>query len=258
MFRDVKRRHCMGTMLSALLHLQSVERQLRDVRGRLKARQNAVAVQQERIDQLRRDWEALHQQGLDRRKEADGVELDLREREEQVISLRNTLNIAKTNTEYAAVLTQINTLKADNAKLEDRALRALQDIDVIKAKADEVQSHIDAEEQHLREIEQAAAGEITRLSGMLEELAGKREEAAQQVPQGELSLFERITENLMGDAMAPVEVHGNKPPYNYICGGCFMALNAEHTNALRSRDEIRTCDCCGRILYLEIQAEPKP
>jgi predicted nucleic acid-binding Zn-ribbon protein len=30
-----------------------------------------------------------------------------------------------------------------------------------------------------------------------------------------------------------------------------MTLNAEHANALRVRDEIRKCDNCGRILYLE-------
>ena len=34
-----------------------------------------------------------------------------------------------------------------------------------------------------------------------------------------------------------------------------MSLNAEHANALRVRDEIRTCDNCKRILYLEPEAE---
>jgi predicted nucleic acid-binding Zn-ribbon protein len=34
-----------------------------------------------------------------------------------------------------------------------------------------------------------------------------------------------------------------------------MSLNAEHANALATRDEIRTCDNCGRILYLELKAE---
>jgi predicted nucleic acid-binding Zn-ribbon protein len=30
-----------------------------------------------------------------------------------------------------------------------------------------------------------------------------------------------------------------------------MSLSAEHANALRVRDEIRTCNNCGRILYME-------
>ena len=55
--------------------------------------------------------------------------------------------------------------------------------------------------------------------------------------------------------MAPIEIEGTKPPHSYVCGGCFMSLNAEHANALRSRDEVRTCDSCGRILYLEVKQE---
>jgi predicted nucleic acid-binding Zn-ribbon protein len=55
--------------------------------------------------------------------------------------------------------------------------------------------------------------------------------------------------------MAAIEIHGKRPPHDYVCGGCYMSLNAEHVNALRTRDEIRTCDNCGRILYLEAEAE---
>jgi len=40
-----------------------------------------------------------------------------------------------------------------------------------------------------------------------------------------------------------------------VCGGCYMSLNAEHANVLRTRDEIRTCDNCKRILYMEAQPQ---
>ena len=60
-----------------------------------------------------------------------------------------SLNTAKTNKEYAAILTQINTLKADNAKLEEEALRIMQDADAIKAQADKVAKQIEAEKARL-------------------------------------------------------------------------------------------------------------
>ena len=62
------------------------------------------------------------QQRLNRRKEADSLALDLGQREEKVSSLRNVLNTARTNKEYAAILTQINTLKADKSEDRDHAL----------------------------------------------------------------------------------------------------------------------------------------
>jgi predicted nucleic acid-binding Zn-ribbon protein len=90
---------------------------------------------------------------------------------------------------------------------------------------------------------------------MMEDLTGKRAEAAKGVSQEYLAAFDRIAGNYEGDAMAAIEIHGKRPPQEFVCGGCFMALNAEHVNALRTRDEIRTCDNCGRILYLEVEAQ---
>ena len=78
----------MGKLLAALLQVQSIERQLAHVRGRLRTRKNAVAVQQRKIDQLASDWKVLHDKGIVRRKDADRLELDLRHREDLVSKFR--------------------------------------------------------------------------------------------------------------------------------------------------------------------------
>ena len=225
----------MGKLLSALLHLQSIERQMADIKSRLRIRQNAVSGQQRKIDQLRSDFDSLKAQSFQKRKESDQIDLDLKSREEKVTELRTVLNTAKTNKEYAAILTGINTLKADNAKFEEEALTIMQDIDVLKVQCDETRAEIDVEQVRLDETTTINADEIVRLNNILGELATKREDAARQVPANELALFERIGTSSDGDAMAPVEVHGAKPPYSYVCGGCYMGLNAEHANALQTK-----------------------
>lgn len=245
----------MGKLLAALLQVQSIERQLAHVRGRLRTRKNAVAVQQRKIDQLASDWKVLHDKGIVRRKDADRLELDLRHREDLVSKFRVALNTAKTNKDYAAILTQINTLKADNSKLEEQVLRIMQEVDLLKADADKLQQQVQAEQARLGETEKQSGEEVRRLTAMLESLTAQREEAAKSVPPEPLAAFDRIAGSHEGEAMAQIEVHGKRPPHDYVCGGCYMSLNAEHVNALRVRDEIRTCDNCGRILYLEVQTE---
>ena len=241
----------MGQMLEGLLELQSVERELAQVRRRLRARENAVNIQQRRIDQLQEEWNALDEKALTRRRDADRYELDLRQSEEHVAKLRTALNTAKTNKEYASILTQINTLKADNAKLEEGTLRILQEVDHIRAEADKIQQQIDAEKRRLDDIRQTNAAEVDKLNKMMQELLRRRGEAAKGIEADVLTAFERVAEKYDGEAMAAIQIEGKKPPYDYICAGCFMALNAEHANALRVRDEIRTCDNCGRILYMD-------
>jgi predicted nucleic acid-binding Zn-ribbon protein len=242
----------MGPILTALVGLQSIERDLSRLRRRMLARQNAVKGQEARIRKHKEEHEALQDTVLQRRKQADEFELNLKQSEDLIAKLRVALNAAKTNKEYAAVLTQINTHKADNAKLEEQGLKILADVDAVRQQAEAVAQTIQQEEAKLEEIKASSAEEIDKLRGMIDELQGKREEAARSIPGETLSVFDRLALQYDGEAMAPVEAAGRRPPYTYTCGGCYMSLNAEHANALqtRERDEIRQCDNCRRILYI--------
>jgi len=242
-------------LLESLRKLQKFEQEIAHVRSRKRVRSKAVDVQKRKIEQLEQDHTSLREQVLERRKLADSLELDLKDRDQKVVSFRSGLNAARSNKEYAAILTQINTLKADNAKIEDRALSVIQEGEKLKAQADELAGSIAEEQKRLAEINQLNEGEITKLDAMLEDLTAKRAEAARDVPADALATFERISGNYDGEAMAVVEVHGRKPPHTYVCGGCFMSLNSEHANALKIRDQIRTCDNCGRILYIDPNAQ---
>ncbi|MFP4054781.1 MAG: zinc ribbon domain-containing protein [Phycisphaerae bacterium] len=241
----------MQTDLGALLNLQKIERQLAQVRTRLRRRENAVNVQQKRIDDLQQELDALHTRIMEGRKTADSLDVDLKAREEQITKLRAALNGAKSNKEYASLLTQINTYKADNAKFEEEALRIMQEAETLQAQVEEIQSRIEEEGKKLDEVKGNSAEEIEKLTGMRDKLQAKRDEATAGMDQATLTTFERIADRYEGEAMAPVEVIGKKPPHDYVCGGCYMAITAEHANALRMRDEIRRCDNCGRILYMD-------
>jgi uncharacterized protein len=245
----------MGMLLESLRKLQKIEQDIAHVRSRIRVRNNAVNVQKRKIEQLEQDHASLTAQSLDRRKLADSLEIDLKQRDEQVVSFRAGLNAARSNKEYAAILTQINTIKADSAKIEDRTLSVIQDIESLKGQADTLAEQIASENQRLDDINEQSDKELTKLNGMLDGLSKKRIAATEGIPAGTLSTFERIAANYEGEAMAQVEVHGRKEPYSYICGGCFMSLSPEHANILSLRDEIRSCDNCGRILYLDPHAQ---
>lgn len=241
----------MGKTLEAMCTLQVIERQLADVRRRFSSSSAAVSVQQKQVDELRHRFQALHDETLALQKSAGAVELELKSREEDVGRLRQSLNSAKTNKEYAAALTQLNTLKADNSKLEDKALKLMQEVDQVRAQAKEVEEQIAEAEKRFERIRQVSSEETARFQKMLDDLQARRMSAAEAVPTKPLSVFDRIATIRDGDVMAKIEVIGKKPPYQYICGGCNMSITAEHANALRTRDEIRFCDCCGRILYIQ-------
>lgn len=241
----------MGPVLSGLVELQAIERDLAQLRQRVRSKRNALNAQEKRIADHQQEHDALLDQAKHRRAEADSLELDLKQREEGVAKLRQALNTAKTNKEYASILTQINSQKADDAKLEEQALKMIDEVDALKAKAAEVAETLEAENKRLEEIQANNADQLAKMEGMIAELEAKRAEAAKDVPDSVLTIFDRMAEKYEGEAMAPVQKAGRKPPYRYTCGGCFMVINAEHANALQTRDELRQCDSCQRILYME-------
>ncbi|MBI5724964.1 MAG: hypothetical protein HZA50_13470 [Planctomycetes bacterium] len=249
----------MAKILEGLLNLQTIERQLTLVKAKLKTRQNAVAFQQRRIEQAQADHLALQDKATQRRKDADGLELDLKTKEEQVARYRIALNTAKTNKEYSAILTQINTIKADNARIEEEVLRIRVEIDSVGAEAQKAAQQVLHEQERLKEVQATNTAELDKLNAMHSELAAKRQEAAKDVARDILATFDRLSEQYEGEAMAAIEIHGKRPPFEYVCGGCYMGLNAEHANALSSPelDQVRTCDNCGRILYLPPKAAKK-
>ena len=244
----------MGQTLQALLKLQSIERRLGEVKRRLDNRSAAVGVQQARLAECQAAYDSLHNDVLTRQSAADSLDVTVKECEERIEKLRGDLNSAKTNKEYAALLTAINTLKADNAKAEDEALKLMSEVDETRVLADEAKTKIAEAEEALEEVKLTSAEEIVRLEGMVAELTTERDAAAAEAPPQALSVFNRIASMRDGEAMAPVDIQGKKPPHEYVCGGCFMSITAEHANALRTRDDLRFCDNCGRILFLEEQA----
>lgn len=243
----------MGPKLASLLKLQSIENDLSHVRRRLRSKENALRAIDRQVAELEERKAALKEESKQRQSQAGGIELELKQREQEVQKLRNALNAAKTNKEYAAILTQINTHKADNSKLEDEILKIMHGVDAVKTEIAGLNEQIAAEQAKREELASSNAEEIDKLNAMKADLLSRREEAAQGIDPDTLMLFDRLAGVHDGEAMAPVDVTDEKRG-EYACGGCYMSLRAEHYNALLSKDEIRQCENCGRILYLEVES----
>jgi len=239
----------MGPTLASLLKLQSIENNIAHVRRRLHSKANAVRVVEDRVKELTALHQQLIEQARGQQSQADGRELDRKSAEEDAGRLRAALNTARANKEYSAILTRINIVKADNAKLEDEILKVMETVDATRQEAEKVAVQIESEQKRLDKVTANSGEEVAKLQKMLAELQAEREQAAKEIKPAVLNAFDRIGGAHEGEAMAPIEVVDEKRG-EYSCGGCFMSLTAEDYSALLSKDEIRHCDSCGRILYI--------
>jgi predicted nucleic acid-binding Zn-ribbon protein len=145
----------------------------------------------------------------------------------------------------------MNTEKADSGKVETVVLQLMEEMNKIKAdgvaldaEREKVLTEVAAAEQVLQAFDVQSKPELDRF------MAQRAQISAGIEPQA-LSTFDRTAQRHDGEAMAPVvklRVKGDE----WACGGCNLKITLEMVNALATRDEVRLCGACGRILYSDL------
>ncbi len=239
----------MGSVLNGLIKLQSIENRLRAVKAKLTRCRRNVVIQENQIRSLQNALEAKKEEIQLANIQSGRLELELASKDEAITRLRASLNVAKTNKEYAAVLTQLNTTKADNSKIETQVLELMRDIEADEAECGEMQEQIGEKKRALEQTRKEAELLATGYEAEIEKIQAEWEQVAQTIPAEVLEIFKRVAETYDGEALAVVEKQGDRTE-TYSCGGCFMGITVESVNLLMTRDDIIRCPNCTRILVL--------
>ena len=240
----------MGSLLNGLIKLQSVENRLRAVKAKLSRCRRNVIIQENQVRSLQNALEAKAEEIQLTKIQSDRLELELKIKDEAIARLRASLNAAKTNKEYAAVLTQLNTTKADNSKIETQILELLKNIEADDAESAEIQSQIDEQKQKLEQTRKETELSAAKFETEIKEIHDQWIQVAQTIPPESLEVFKRVAETYDGEALAIIDKQEGKTGA-YSCGGCFMGITAESVNLLMTKDDIIRCPNCTRILILE-------
>jgi len=240
----------MGSKLTELRCLQEIELQLAAIRRNREGKARRVETQRNRIKQIEARRNENHATAKARQMKIDELSLDVASREDSVDKHRQALNNAKTNKEYAAILTALNTEKADSTKLETTILQLMDELGKMKAMGAEIET-----EQQKVLADVAAAEEVLRAydaesRAELERLTSERDAVARKIEPTVMAVFDRAALRHDGEAMATVAKLRPKGD-EWACAGCNMKVTLEIINSLFSRDEVKLCGVCGRIMYLD-------
>jgi len=239
----------MGPVLDGLVKLQSVENRLGAAKSKLTRCRRNVIIQENQVRSLTNSLEAKKEEIQLTKVQIDRLELELKTRDESIAKSRASLNMAKTNKEYAAILTQLNTTKADNAKIESQALELMKDVEADEEEVAGIKMQIEEQKQKLDQTRKEAETLAIKYEAEIEEIQKEWDGFAKTIPTEQLAIFSRVAETYDGEALAIAEQQDDKPGA-YCCGGCFMGITAETVNLLMTKDDLIRCPNCTRILVL--------
>jgi len=245
----------MGPVLKGLIRLQSVENRLRAAKAKLTRCRRNVVIQENQLRALTNSLEAKKEELNLTKVQADRLELELKSADDQIAKLRASLNAAKTNKEYASVLTQLNTTKADNSKIETQILDLMKDIEADEAECRQITAQINEQKEKLERIRQESEVLAARCEAEIGTIQREWDQTAAAIPDEPLRIFKRVAETYDGEALAVVDYQEGKTE-TYTCGGCFMGITAETVNLLITKDDIIRCPNCTRILVLSDSRNP--
>lgn len=246
----------MGPTNVALVKLFQADQHLRAARERLDAAAKNVRVQERRVNDTAAKLKAAQQNHREHQARAGTLDLDLRSRDAHIEKLRTQQQSAKNNKEYQAFLIEINTAKVDKAKVEDEAVRAMEQVEKAAAESAMLATQLEAERARLAEMSAQIDQTLKSLQAEVDALVPARQAAAAALPAKVLAEFERLADRFDGEAMAAL-AKPDRRREEYLCTACNMDLVTDVYNKLHSRDELVFCPSCRRVLFIPEDLPPE-
>lgn len=237
------------SLTKQLLDLFRVDKQLRGLRHRLEAAERFLSQQQAQLADLERTRSDVTGQVRQLRASAANDEGEAQRLETRMAAIREQMNQTKTAKEYQALVTEINTFKAQKAECEERALEAMTRIQQSEAQLKEAEGQF---AERTKIVEKAAKDREERaveIKDRVAELTAQRQELAAAIPASSLNEFELLVKARGDDAMAHIEMIDRRA-HEGSCSACMMAIPVESLSALMT-GKLTRCPSCRCYLFIE-------
>lgn len=238
------------SLMRQLLDLHLVNAQLLGLQGRLDGARRFLDAQQAAFEQGAEQDRELRSQIRQLEATAGNLEGEGKALEDRIAKLRVDLNASRNDRQYQAILADMKLLQGKRDEVESLAIAQLERIDGLRTRLGEATAAMEAQQavrdRAAEEFEQRRAD----VSERLEELTAERTRTAALLPESVRQLFDRISRDTDGEAMAPVE-EVSRRHREYACGACNLEIPKESFSKLAGAgDAIVQCKACGRILYI--------
>jgi uncharacterized protein len=248
------------TVTASLLSLFRVDQQLRGLRTRLDAAERFLKAQNDQLQDLQTRHAAMEVQVRHAKAAIGSDESETATIDSRMATLREQMNAARTNKEYSAFLTELNTLKTQKEGIEQRELEQMEKLQSLEKQLVDLAAQRDERAKVAAQAKTERDTRESEIRGRLDELAAQRTQLATQVPKDALKVFEDLIRMRGDEAMAQVEVLDRRA-HEYTCGSCQMTLPVETLNHI-VKGTLVSCANCQCILYsaeeLDLHKKPAP
>jgi len=227
--------------LKLLWELQKIDLELKGIKEEkdrypkeIKKLDEKQKIEKERIQKEREKIESLEKT----RRQKEG---HLNTEQEKIKRAEGRMSEVKTNKEYQALLSEIDTIKEANSRIEEEILQVMDAIDELKKdlskREKEMGSTLENIEGERKKLQEKTAQGEKAWSERVE----RRELLSKQIESKMVKLYNTLKEKRQGVGVVSVK--------NETCQGCFLNVPPQMFIEVQKNNALVRCPHCNRILY---------
>ena len=228
--------------LTRLVRIQELATAIREAKGILAAAPGRIEEIEERFRERNAEYVAIKDR-------YDELELDRKTRsnelsvlEENKTKYTDDLMQVKNQKEYAAMLKEIDGVKAQISEHEEAILRDMEEIEKLTGELKTHEEHIAQERENFaREVAEVEAASA-KAQEDIERLGGERGGQEEGLPRPLLASVRRLEEKRQGVFLAKAD--------DGTCQSCFVMVRPQVFQEIKGASKVHACGNCRRYLYV--------
>ena len=232
----------MDSQLLTLIDLQSFDTRLAALEAEAARLPKQIETLQAALADAKKSLDALRLKADTTRKELRTKEKDLDVVTAKRAKAEARLWEVKNNTEYSAVLSEIETIKQEKAHGEEEILGLMELQERLAVDIRDAEVRLKAREEQARQDETVVRTKLAAVETELTAVRAERDSRARELPRPLLVDYEKILKARSGVAVASVTASA-------VCGGCRVGIRPQAIQELKAAQAPMLCENCGRYLY---------
>jgi predicted nucleic acid-binding Zn-ribbon protein len=176
--------------------------------------------------------------------------LDLTTLEESKKHFQDSLMQVKNQREYAAVLKEIDAVKARIAENEDAILSSMDDVETLKSDLEARAAHIESERAIVDKERAEVEAAVAEAEATIDRATRHRAELEAGLPAALVANVKRVEEGRRGVFLVRAD--------REMCSACHVRIRPQVYQEIRQATRLHACGNCKRYLYYEAALKSQP
>jgi hypothetical protein len=227
--------------LTNLLRIQELANQIRAARQTIETAPARIGEIEQRFRERNAEYVGLQErfEELERDRRTRSSELELLEARKK--KFMDDLMQVKNQREYAAMLKEIDAVKAQIADHDEAILRDMEEIDRLKGELQTHSEHIAAEREAVTRQRAEVEARVAEAAALVEQRSRVRERIEAELSTDQRATLRRLELRRQGVFLAVAD--------NGVCQSCFVRVRPQVFQEIKAAAAVHNCESCKRFLY---------